>query len=86
MKRLLFSLLIVLLPILAIHAEDEVPKTLKTALIPSQYDRNAITVVVLDNHCNYIADIREATPHILITEKYDDNLVDMAIASCCRCR
>ncbi len=79
MKRLLFSILIVMLPILVLHTEHEVPKTLKTALIPSQYDRNAITVVVLDNHCNYIADIRAATPHILITEKYDDNLVDMRL-------
>jgi hypothetical protein len=59
----------------SLNAQNDVPKSLERGLIPSTYNRNALTIVILDNNCTYISDIKQATDNIIIPEKFDDNTV-----------
>ncbi len=54
-------------------AQGVVPETLKNGLVPSTYNRNALTVIVLDNNGKYMPDIKNACGSLVIPEKYDDN-------------
>ncbi len=47
----------------------------KTGGVSTSYDRNAVTVIVLDNHTKYISDLKQASAGIIIPSKYDDNLI-----------
>ncbi|GAB1414791.1 hypothetical protein MASR2M117_01970 [Paludibacter sp.] len=74
--------LIVLFSVLifgTVYAQNAVPKSLESGLIPSTYSRNALTAIVLDNNCNYIDDIRKAANAFSIPEKFDDNTVQTKV-------
>ncbi len=47
----------------------------KTGEISTNYNRNAVTIIILDNNKKYISDLKKASAGIIIPSKYDDNLV-----------
>ncbi len=58
---------------LCITAQNIIPETLKNGIVPSRYNRNALTVLILDNNGNCISDIKKAAETLQIPEKFDDN-------------
>ncbi len=79
MKKQLLACLCMLAIVCSAYAQHDVPQSLAKGLIPSTYNRNALTVVVLDNNCNYINDIKLAAATIVIPEKFDDNTLSTKI-------
>lgn len=77
MKKIIPSIVFLLFVAIGILAQGVVPETLKNGLVPSRYNRNALTVIVLDNNGSYMTDIKNATGNLQIPEKYDDNLLDI---------
>jgi hypothetical protein len=51
----------------------------KTGKVTAEYDRNAITVMVLDNNTEFIGDLINATTGIIVPTKFDDNLLQKRI-------
>lgn len=77
MKKFNSILVFVLFVSTGLMAQTVVPQTLKNGIIPSRYNRNAITVVILDNNGSYISDIKKAAGGIIVPEKYDNNNLDI---------
>ncbi len=75
MQKHIITCIFLSLCLWAYTQEADIPSSLKQGLIPSTYNRNALTVVVLENNCSYITDIKQATQNIIIPEKFDDNTV-----------
>jgi hypothetical protein len=73
MKKINSVLVILFLVCVTISAQNVVPETLKNGIVPSRYNRNALTVVILDNNGSYINDIKKAAGTVQIPEKFDDN-------------
>ncbi|HCC28787.1 MAG TPA: hypothetical protein DEQ03_01785 [Marinilabiliales bacterium] len=48
----------------------------KSSPVTSEYDRNAITPIVLENNSEFMNDIRNATAGFIIPSKFDDNLIN----------
>ncbi len=49
--------------------------TSKTGKVSTEYNRNALTVIVLDNNNKFISDLKQASSGIVIPGKFDDNLL-----------
>ena len=47
----------------------------KQGNVPSKYDRNAITVLILDNNSEHVQDLKNATNGIIVPDKFDNNLI-----------
>jgi hypothetical protein len=75
MKKINYYLFLILFISQSVFAQKTVPESLKQGLVPSRYNRNALTVIILDNNGSYILDIKNAIPTIVIPEKYDNNTV-----------
>ncbi|MBI9069336.1 MAG: hypothetical protein JEZ09_18710 [Salinivirgaceae bacterium] len=48
----------------------------KTGEVVTEYDRNAITAIILENKTQYNNDLKSAAANIKIPSKFDDNMVD----------
>ncbi|MEI8271802.1 MAG: hypothetical protein WCG08_04205 [Paludibacter sp.] len=70
MRKNVFPLFLLFIGTLTLVAQVA---TSNKGMIPSHYDRNALTVLILDNNGAYIHDIKNATGSLAIPEKYDDN-------------
>lgn len=73
MKKLCLASFCMIVFACSVVSQQQVPASLSKGLIPSTYNRNALTVIVLDNGCNYLSDIKQASATVVIPEKYDDN-------------
>ncbi|MFA6403141.1 MAG: hypothetical protein WCX31_16185 [Salinivirgaceae bacterium] len=51
----------------------------KSKAVPSEYDRNAITVILLDNSTQHMQDLKNAASGIVVPSKFDDNLIETRI-------
>jgi len=79
MKKINSFLVLLYLSFIGISAQNQVTDPLKSKLIPSKYNRNALTVVVLDNNGSHISEIKNASGQITIPEKFDDNNLSVRI-------
>jgi hypothetical protein len=61
---------------LGLVAQDVIQEGAKTNQLVTDYDRNALTVIVLDGNSAYMLDIRNAASGIVVPDKFDDNLLD----------
>ncbi|MFA6580428.1 MAG: hypothetical protein WCS79_01345 [Paludibacter sp.] len=73
MKKITSIFVSLLFTTSCVLAQGVVPETLKNGLVPSTYNRNALTVIVLDNNGKYMPDIKNACGSLVIPGKYDDN-------------
>jgi hypothetical protein len=48
----------------------------KQGTVTSQYDRNALTILILDNNGQYMADLKPASSAIQVPDKFDNNTLD----------
>ena len=51
----------------------------ETSPVVSEYNRNALTVMLLNNHNKYMKDLEQAASGIIIPDKFDDNLLPKRI-------
>ncbi|MFZ4798396.1 MAG: hypothetical protein ACOYMA_12945 [Bacteroidia bacterium] len=79
MKKINSLFVLLFLSFVGINAQNVATETLKTPLVPSKYNRNALTVVILDNNGSHIREIKRASDFIAIPEKYDDNNLDVRV-------
>ena len=76
MKKCTFLFITMLFFTLSLVAQDVIQEGAKTNQLLTDYDRNALTVIVLDGNSAYMLDIRNAASGIVVPDKFDDNLLD----------
>lgn len=75
MKRLTYLVVVLLFCNLTSIAQDT-QGAAKTGTVPTDYDRNALTVIVLDDGGNFSTDLNAASANIEVPGKFDDNNVE----------
>lgn len=81
MKKITIGLLTAMLFSLGLCAQDVQQEGAKSDALVTEYDRNALTAIVLENKSGYMLDIRNASSAIIIPDKFDNNLLDTRLLS-----
>jgi hypothetical protein len=80
MKKITIGLMTILLFNFGLNAQV-VQEEEKSNELVTDYDRNAITAIVLENKSGYMLDIRNASSGIIVPDKFDNNLLDTRLLS-----
>ena len=81
MKNILKTclLLIICLFINNLYSQDVVGLGGKRQGFINEYDRNSLTVVLIDNNCRYISDIAGAMERVGVPDKFDNNMLEKRV-------
>lgn len=61
------------------YAQSVSSEGAKKNFVASKYDRNSLSVLVLDNSDKYITEVKQAAGHLSVPEKYDFNPVNQTV-------
>jgi len=74
MKKITLLMLIVY-SFIFVKGQGDAESQSKVAPAVTEYNRNALTVLILNNHNRYMNDLEQASSGILIPDKFDNNLL-----------
>lgn len=73
MKYLINTSFFLFIALFKIFGQNVVDESSKTGAVLQDYNRNALTVIFLENNSNYNADLKLAANKINVPDKYDNN-------------
>lgn len=79
MRKICFFIALCSVPLVGIVAQNVSSEGANKNFVASKYDRNSLTVLVLDNSDKYITEVKQAAGHLSVPEKYDFNPVNQTV-------